>query len=297
MKIKVPFYYMANVIMPRKRKSESVMVQDKVTVEIKEFRKEDIPVAFKVKNDDLPFELRTLEKEILFDGKKLWTLDSETIKNENNRTVGIETIYIDTVKKKTESGGENHKWSCSTIDAPFYGFWHSARYAESYGEKLETKKELLKQCRKWVDDNRKEVLKEIRAKARSIISIDNVMYKTASEPRYVVMTFGLGNNHGGTGMFVTDYYNRNICKNSYFTALQYNEAYNYAINVAKSRGDSESIDTIGFDKIEVLIPKAVKLNPNKEHGNGNEFLNSIENGIQAAGPLGGLVVALSDISQ
>lgn len=165
MKIKVPFYYMANVIMPRKRKSESVMVQDKVTIEIKEFRKEDIPVAFRVENDDLPFELRTLDKEILFDGKKLWTLDFEKIKNEDNRTVGIEAVYIDTVKKKTESGGENHKWSCSTVDAPFYGFWHSAKCAmERYDEKLKTKKELLKQCRKWVDDNRKEVLKKSEQK-------------------------------------------------------------------------------------------------------------------------------------
>lgn len=43
----------------------------------------------------------------------------EKIKNEDNRTVGIEAVYIDTVKKKTESGGENHKWSCSTVDAPF----------------------------------------------------------------------------------------------------------------------------------------------------------------------------------
>lgn len=46
---------------------------------------------------------------------------------------------------------------------------------------------------------------------------------------------------------------------SYFTALQYEEAKKFAVDVAICRGDTNCIPRIGEDKIEVLIPDAVKL--------------------------------------
>jgi hypothetical protein len=109
----------------------------------------------------------------------------------------------------------------------------------------------------------------------------------------------MGNNHGGTGLFVSQHYNENLSKDSYFTALEYTQACEYADKTAKGRGDNKSIPVRpnGGHSIEVMIPAAVKLNPNKDHGEGSELLNSIEDGIAAAGPLGGVIVMAQQLSQ
>ena len=53
--------------------------------------------------------------------------------------------------------------------------------------------------------------------------------------------------------------------------------YQTAAGIAAGRGDTESIDRIGkYENIEVIMPEMVKVNPNKEHGSGNEFLNDME---------------------
>ena len=106
--------------------------------------------------------------------------------------------------------------------------------------------------------------------------IDDEVYKKTSEPRYVVMTFGLGHNHGGTSLMIDGYYNSNISKDCYFNALERNRAIKEAKETAIKRGDTESIDSIGeYYNIEVLIPEAVKCNPQKEHGEGDPFINKI----------------------
>lgn len=107
--------------------------------------------------------------------------------------------------------------------------------------------------------------------------IDGIVYGAASEPRYVVNTFGLGHNHGGTGMFVETYYNSNISRHRYFNALERSKAISEGKRIAKARGDSESVTSIGkYCDIKVLIPEAVHCNPQLEHGDGDPFLNKIE---------------------
>jgi len=111
--------------------------------------------------------------------------------------------------------------------------------------------------------------------ARHLI-IDGVVYGIIGEPRYVSMTFGLGNNHGGTSLMIDNWYNTNISKDSYFNTLERDKAIEYTKLRAIKRGDTNDIDRIGKSyNIEVLIPEAVKCNPQKEHGEGNAFLNSL----------------------
>jgi hypothetical protein len=117
------------------------------------------------------------------------------------------------------------------------------------------------------------------------------MFTKEVEPRYVVNTFGMGNNHGGTGMFIEKGYNSNISHTNYFSALNYDKACQYADEIALQRGDTKSIPvrTNCGNTIEVIINEVVNVNPAKDHGDGDEFINSIESGIRAGGVFGGLM--------
>jgi hypothetical protein len=150
-----------------------------------------------------------------------------------------------------------------------------------------------------MDDNKDAVIANANKIAANLLIVDGFMYAPVGEPRYVICTFGLGNNHGGTGMFIEQHYNNNIPNSSYFTALEYDLACTYADLVASRRGDTKSIPVRPNCKhhIEVLIPEAVKLVPSKEHGEGCDFINRIESGINSAGAIGGLFAICKELSK
>lgn len=128
-----------------------------------------------------------------------------------------------------------------------------------------------------VNDNRKQVENYIKKLAKEYIYCDRKFWSVCNEPRYVINTFGLGHNHGGTAMFIEEYYNPNIPSDNYFNALQRDEAIAYGQAAAARRGDTEYVDRIGkHEYIEVLMPEMVKVNPNKQHGKGNKFINDME---------------------
>jgi len=127
------------------------------------------------------------------------------------------------------------------------------------------------------------VTQDLQEFLNSHIVIAGKVYVESPEPRYVVNTFGLGHNHGGTCMFIEHFYNENISKNNYFNALQREEAISYANAVAKRRGDSNDVGRFGeVRNIQVLMPEIIRCNPQKEHGEGNPFLNSIEDMVQSS---------------
>jgi len=131
------------------------------------------------------------------------------------------------------------------------------------------------------DEGTREQREDIVARAEKDIAgyliVDGVLYKEASEPMYCIYTFGLGANHASTDLCVVNFYNSNISKERYFNALDYNKAVEKAIKIATRRGDTKSIDRIkNFTAIKVYDEKYVTRNPEKDHGNGNDFLNSIE---------------------
>lgn len=125
------------------------------------------------------------------------------------------------------------------------------------------------------DTSREAVVKLARNSMKDYILVDGELYGQTAEPRYVINTFGLGHNHGGTGMFVEYGYNPNIRKDNYFSALDGAAAVSYANKVAARRGDTNDVGKFK-ETIIVHMPEIVKVKPQKQHGNGNKFLNDVE---------------------
>ena len=112
---------------------------------------------------------------------------------------------------------------------------------------------------------------------------DSVICRRVGEPMYVVMTFGLGHNHGGTSLMLSNHYNSNISHKAYYTALQREEAIEAAKSTALRRGDTDSVASIGkYYNIEVLMPEMVRRNPAVDHGDGDEFQNMLYTITEAA---------------
>lgn len=132
--------------------------------------------------------------------------------------------------------------------------------------------------------SKEDAMKFLEETMNQYIMIDGVIYERASEPRYAIVTFGLGHNHGGTGYFIENFYNPNISKNNYFNALEFDKMKERALEIANNRGDTKDIPRIQESrvKIEVHDPSVIKCNPQKEHGFGDPFLNSLEDVIQGS---------------
>ena len=112
--------------------------------------------------------------------------------------------------------------------------------------------------------------------------VDGELYQETAEPRYVINTFGLGHNHGGTGMFVDYHYNPNIRNDNYFSALDGKKAVEYANKIAAGRGDTNDVGKF-TELIIVHMPELVTVNPKQQHGEGNEFINTMEKMIDGSG--------------
>lgn len=293
MKLTVPFLYEALIIKPRCRKPSLITVSDTVEVEIQEVSAGDMPVA-----------MRIGKTELLWDGEQLWDFDYECVAGEKPHKVLLTEVVDNT------SGRSEYPWSCSGALAPFHNFWHGFRDSMANRHNLsgyfpsgflkdvdyQSRDEVV--CREWVDDNRESLIALAHQKAANLMAVDGYMFRPVGEPRYVVNTFGLGNNHGGTGMFIEQGYNSNLSHRSYFSALDYDKACAYADAVAERRGDTKSIPVRPNSGvvIEVLIPEAVRVDPARQHGDGCEFINDIEAGINAGGPMVGMAVAFAGIA-
>ena len=125
--------------------------------------------------------------------------------------------------------------------------------------------------------------KTLMGYGRGILFIDGVRYCPAGEPRFCIYTFGLGHNHGGTALAVENHYNPNIGHSRYFRIDQRDLAITTANSIAQGRGDTESTFTdANTDTFDIHIPEALKLHPNKDHGEGDPFINAAEAMIQAS---------------
>lgn len=104
--------------------------------------------------------------------------------------------------------------------------------------------------------SREDAEVEIIRWAADGLLIDGVYHRVAPEPRYVVMTFGLGGNHGGTYVSVTDYTNSNLKPEAYFGATALAEAQAYARATAAARGDTTAIGVDPSPFLDVRLPEA-----------------------------------------
>lgn len=122
----------------------------------------------------------------------------------------------------------------------------------------------------------KSVKELLETRCRGYILFDGKYWKECGEPMYVVMTFGLGHNHGGTSLMIDYWYNSNISHHNYFNALHRKEAIEAAKKTAINRGDTESVDRIGKSYNIIVYDKScIHRCPEKECGDGDPFLNTL----------------------
>ena len=83
-------------------------------------------------------------------------------------------------------------------------------------------------------------------------------------------------------MFVDYHYNPNIRNDNYFSALDGKKAVEYANKIAAGRGDTNDVGKF-TELIIVHMPELVTVNPKQQHGEGNEFINTMEKMIDGSG--------------
>jgi hypothetical protein len=247
MKITIPYEYTEKIIPKRCRKPRPVGFKSIITVSVHEVLSKDAPIAILEHNRDFSdatnkYEPTTIEYR--WWNKKLWVLD----KLQRYCHAPLETQTAE-----------------QFIYDP-YPMTDGTPYYSAYRTKQEQRHNLMK----W---------------ASNILFIDGMRWVQIDEPRYVIMTFGLGHNHAGIGTSLStdNGYNPNISNTRYFRIDQYQQAIGTAIEIALNRGDDKSIpyikDSTTFD---ILIPEAIRLNPRKEHGQGDSFINKLEAIIEAS---------------
>lgn len=124
-------------------------------------------------------------------------------------------------------------------------------------------------------DLKEQVIEALEKSADKYRVKGETLFISEGEPMYCVATFGLGHNHGGTGLMTDYYYNGNISKERYFNANHGDEAVAEANRIAAARGDTNDVGRFRAH-IKVYEPGLVKRDPKSEHGDGDPFLNSLE---------------------
>ena len=214
-------------------------VEEKVMVELREVKKENAPDAMVVTDYKSYLDEKGQDKFGLR-ATSYVAIDNELYSEKRNMSGALDEgpYYINKLMRDIARAGD-----C---------------YFSSRGK---TRDDMLRSLHEFIDSH---------------VLIDGVIFEQRNEPRYVVQTFGLGHNHGGTALMITNRYNSNLSKNCYFSALERNKAIAYANEVASARGDTNNVGTFGRDiDIKVYMPEMVRCNPQMEHGDGEPFLNSL----------------------
>lgn len=112
-------------------------------------------------------------------------------------------------------------------------------------------------------ETKKNIVKRLKQEMSQYLIVDGVLYEmVVGKPYYTIMTFGLGNNHGGTALFIS--YStapKRMIKESKGWAFGINDkekAIASAIKIAMRRGDTNFVDCIKRKKIDVKIPELFK---------------------------------------
>ncbi len=114
-------------------------------------------------------------------------------------------------------------------------------------------------------DTLDEIFGSIQRIASEYLFCDGKVWDKCGEPVYEIQTFGLGNNHGGTGFFIEwlsepedpSYGGR------YFRADERDKAVEEFKKTANGRGDTESLDGYKDKLIEVCHPEWLKYDRNR----------------------------------
>lgn len=257
MKLNISYSYNQEYLpTKRHRKSRSVVVDDHASFEIEELYLDNFPLAFEVEdykfvyaeasydNSNIVFQLFTEEIRTFQDALY------KPMRYGSGAAISTEFLPVEEIEKNMSAGFHKHHYQA---DLPMPG------------------KTLL------LADNREEILSKIQKEVNNLVFCDDRFWRVCSEPMYLVLTFGLGHNQGGTGFFVEDCYNGNISQQNYFTALQREEAIQYALDVAARRGDTNSLDNLKTPKENIIVhmPEMVRRNPAVDHGDGDPLMNKL----------------------
>ena len=270
MKIKIKYKYIQKFIPSKRHKNKRTrLLEDVVTVNIKELTAPEFPLAFVVHDFGSIYpDMKSYDDYERVKDNGIYGVYAEELRMHNNKLykpvrINHGSALSNIFEIPEEYAKRNIEWAMCRLT---YGF--------------NDNRDEFTDNSVIISDNKADRRKYARDKAKGYVVYDGKVWIECSEPRYVICTFGLGHNHGGTGFFIEYTYTPTIGKQNYFNALQYDEAVAYGKAVAARRGDTESIDRIGNCSgtkqfIEVIMPEMVKCCPNKDHVDGNEFINSI----------------------
>lgn len=238
----------------RHRKPRTMVVEATSSFPVRELSEKDFPLAFEVRKKKFVFDTA------LYQGNSDFRVFTEQIRTHDGK------LYC---PNRVTHGAAISRKMLTKDDIEINIGWSFRKY-KPYAD-LPFGRESLK-----IKDNKQEVYNQVVDCVQKLVYFDGCFWHECREPMYVVITFGLGHNHGGTGIFIEDCYNGNISKNNYFTALQRDEAIAYGIDVYRRRGDTKSIPDFGKElEIIVHMPEKVRRNPALDHGDGDPFLNKL----------------------
>lgn len=259
-KIKVTYPYTEAYIPPRCRKPRYRDTQGETVIEIPVVKQEDAPIAFRHPSAQLSYAMGEDYYGCPEGADRLEYMKSLT---QMEYRFWNGTLYTRQHMGELVCGGRG--WRSVEDLEDRLSTYNRYRYFFTLGKCPETKEDMEA---------------AINSGATRYLLIDGSngteVWTQADEPMYEYVTFGLGHNHGGTGLFITNHYNPNIPNTHYFNALHREDAVNAAVSAALLRGDDKSVNCIrSTEIIEVLMPECVKRNPMKDHGEGDPFLNKL----------------------
>lgn len=227
MKTQIRFTYTENQIPKRCRKPRRVALNDTFEGEVREITGDQAPIAIVAKFDELGVPQEVPYR--WFEGA-LWTAIKMVSCRPRGYTSGQDDWDHQKIPDRLDLSAE-----AGSSAGYYYGLtglphWESREVVEEF----------------------------LRQRLHSSLLIDGVPHLPVGEPRYVVMTFGLSHNHGGTSIHATDHYNSNIAEQAYFSLLEAKQAIAYATRVATDRGDTESLPMRIEEQFEVRIKEAIQ---------------------------------------
>lgn len=166
----------------------------------------------------------------------------------NSRLWTSLNVSADSKPKGRHANADNWDWPDWTeqVDLRCIGFNQSYDHGfdrSPFGSKADA----VRTIRNWVKDH---------------VIIDGKPYRATLERGYHVTTFGLGGNHGGTGLFVDSVFDtREAKRKGMFNLLDRAKAIAYAEDVAIKRGDTENLpmEVHGDVEWEILVPEALRI--------------------------------------
>lgn len=261
MRFNQPFEYTEDVIPPRCRKPRPMRFEGDIEIEVAQIDPSEAPVVIRIREpwtqETKMFEYRFFEGRFYLPVHK-----TRTVIVSDPANGWMATKHVPAPRK---------------FDPTVYPFSISDSY--------------------WYL-SREEREQGIREHFANFLIVGRTAYIEVGEPRWTIYTFGLGHNHGlgrGTALKVDSHYNSNIANSRYFRLDRKHEAIAEATRIAKARGDTKALPIRTFERVSILDPSVLKVDPVNEHGSGCAFINRIEGIIEGADSAGeaGLLTILA----